>query len=415
MKYVIIGAGPTGVVAAETIRKHDTKGSITLIGNEDKPPYSRMALPYLLIDRISEQGTYLRQTAGHYDDLKITCLQADVAAIQPKTKTIDFTQGKSLSYDRLLLATGAHPIKPPIKGLDLPGVHTCWTLDDADKIDRLAQPGAHVVLMGAGFIGSIVLEALVTKGVSLTVVEMGDRMVPRMMDEIAGNMLKSWCTSKGVTVLTDTKITQIDAEDKDLKVTLSKGEIPPAQLVVVAAGVASNIGFLKGSGIDTDMGVLVGDRLQTNVVDIYAAGDVAQAKDLSTGDFNVLAIQPAAVEHGRIAAMNMVGLDTPHRGSLSMNVLDTLGLISSSFGQWMGEKGSDTARMVDKANYKYLRLEFQGERLIGAQSVGISEHIGMLSGLIQAKTPLGAWKETLMTSPNRISEAYVSTLHRNST
>ncbi len=413
MKHVIIGAGPAGVVAAETLRKHDAKSSITLIGNEGKPPYSRMALPYLLIDKITEPGTYLRQSPDHYDDLKIEYVQATVSAVDPESKTVALNDGASLAYDRLLLATGASPVAPPVKGLDLPGVHTCWTLDDAQKINKLAHPGAHVVLIGAGFIGSIVLEALFLKGVSLTVVEMGDRMVPRMMDEVAGNMLKSWCMSKGVEVLTGTKITEISQSDKGLEVTLSKGKTSTAQLVVVAAGVRSNIDFLKGSGIDTDAGVVVDDHLQTSVDDIYAAGDVVQALDLSTGEFSVLAIQPTAVEHARIAAMNMAGLDTPHHGSLSMNILDTMGLISSSFGQWMGEEGSDSAAMLDKDNYRYLRLEFQGDRLIGAQSVGFSEHIGMLRGLIQTGTHLGEWKQILMTSPHRISEAYVSTLHKN--
>jgi len=413
MNYVIIGAGPAGVVAAETIRKHDARGRITLIGDEGEPPYSRMALPYVMNNKITEQGTHLRQTQDHFDDLKIKYLQAHVSAIDTDTKTLALADGKSLKFDKLLLATGSHPVRPPIKGLGLAGVHTCWTLEDVRQIDKLAQSGAHVVLMGAGFIGSIVLEALVSKGVSLSVVEMEDRMVPRMMDEVAGNMLKSWCKSKGVRVLTGTKITEISASDKGLKVTLNMGKIPAAQLVVVAAGVRSNTDFLKGSGIKTKDGVVVDDHLQTNIDGIYAAGDVAQAKDLSTGQFNVLAIQPAAVEHGRIAAMNMAGLDTPHRGSLSMNVLDTLGLISCSFGQWMGEKGSETSRMVDKPNYRYLRLEFQENCLIGAQSVGFSEHIGMVRGLIQSKTKLGKWKQILMNSPYRISEAYVSTLHKN--
>lgn len=412
MEYVIIGAGPAGVVAAETLRKHNDKGKITLIGNEDEPPYSRMALPYFLIDKINDHGTHLRQTANHYETLNIGYHQTHVNAINPAAKTLEITGGKTLLYDKLLLATGASPIKPPIAGLDLPGVHTCWTLEDAREIDKLATKGSHVVLMGAGFIGSIVLEALVTKGVSLSVVEMEDRMVPRMMDDIAGNMLKRWCQAKGVRVLTSTRITEISpGNGKDLHVTLDNGELPAAQLVVVAAGVRSNIDFLKGSGIKTDTGVLVNDTLQSSHPDIYAAGDVAQAKDFSTGEFNVLAIQPAAVEHGRIAAMNMAGLNTRHRGSLSMNVLDTLGLISSSFGQWMGEEGSESATMVDEANYKYLRLEFQEDRLIGAQSIGIHQHIGILRGLIQTGTRLGKWKQKLMTSPSRIAEAYVAKLH----
>lgn len=411
MNYVIIGAGPAGVIAAETIRKHDAGGSITLIGNEGEPPYSRMALPYLLIEKIEEHGTHLRQTKNHYNDLNIDYMHAHVRSIDPDANMVLFDDGQSLPYDQLLLATGARPIKPPVKGLKTPGVHTCWTLQDAREINKLATSGAHVVLMGAGFIGSIVLEALVTKGVSLSVVEMEDRMVPRMMDDVAGNMLKRWCEAKGIKVLTGNKITEISKMGDNLEVSLSNDTLPEAQLVVVAAGVASNIEFLEGSGIKTDAGVLVNEKLQSSIANIYAAGDVAQAKDLSSGEFNVLAIQPAAVEHGRIAAMNMVGLDTKHRGSLSMNILDTLGLISSSFGQWQGVEGGEQAIMVDEENYRYLRLEFLENRLVGAQSIGLTEHLGMLRGLIQSDINLGKWKQILMASPSRVAEAYVAKIH----
>ena len=409
MKHVILGAGPAGVVAAESLRKIDANSKITLVGNESEPPYSRMAIPYLLAGNIAEKGTYLRPENGHYDGLNINYVQAMAESIDTKAKKVSLDGSKDLNYDSLLIATGSSPLRPKIKGLDLPGVSTCWTMDDSRAILKAATKGDSVVLMGAGFIGSIILESLVQMGVKLTVVEMGDRMVPRMMDEIAGNMIKRWCEDKGVTVLTGSKIESLAEANGSLEVTVSDGSKLPAKLVVVAAGVAPNIDFLKKSGIDTDIGIKVDDHLATSVPGVYAAGDVAQARDLSTGDWDVLAIQPVAVEHGFIAAQNMAGNPTPHRGSLNMNVLDTIGLVSSSFGSWMGVKGGDSAKLVDKDGYRYLRLEFSGDQLVGAQAVGMTENVGVLRGLIQTGLHLGEWKDKLMASPQRLTEAYVAT------
>ncbi len=411
MHHVILGAGPAGVVAAETLRKHAPDARITLVGGEGEPPYSRMAIPYYLSGQIGEEGTYLRHEKGHYDDLGINVVQARAKSIDVKQKSLGLKKSDDLSYDRLLIATGASPIRPKIDGLDLPGVHHCWTLQDARDIAELAGKGAPVVLLGAGFIGSIILEALVARGAELSVVEMEDRMVPRMLDKNAGAMLKRWCKSKGVKVLTGTKIKKIEKGKNGLTVKLSgksKDSIP-AKLVVVAAGVRSNIDFLNGSGIKTDVGIKVDDRLRSSVPDIYAAGDVAQAMDLSSGTYSVLAIQPAAVEHGRIAAQNMAGLDTPHEGSLNMNVLDTIGLISSSFGAWSGVKSGESARLLDKDGYRYLRLEFDGDRLAGGQAVGLTDHVGIMRGLIQTGLRLGGWKDKLLKAPERLAEAYIAT------
>ena len=408
MHHVILGAGPAGVLAADTLRKQDANAKISLIGAEDEPPYSRMAIPYLLSGKIDEEGTYLRQDQGHFKNFGIDVVRARAGGVDAKNQTIALEDGGDLKYDRLLIATGASPVRPPVEGLDLPGVHSCWTLDDARAILDRAHKGDEVVLMGAGFIGSIILEALVSRGVKLNVVEMGNRMVPRMMDETAGGMLKRWCEEKGVSVLTGTQIKEITRAKNRLDVALSSGKSLCAKLVVVAAGVASNIGFLKGSGIDTDAGVKVGECLQTSAKHIYAAGDVAQAKDFSTGEFSVLAIQPVAADHGRIAALNMAGHETPHKGSLNMNVLDTIGLISSSFGAWEGVKGGARSAMSDEAGYRYLRLEFDGDRLTGAQAVGFTDHIGVARGLIETRLRLGRWKDVLMKSPERLAEAYVA-------
>ena len=409
MKYVIAGAGPAGVIAAEALRKADPKGSILLIGGEPEPPYSRMAIPYVLSGGIGEDGTYLRKTDGHYKDRRIRVLRERITKVLAKKGEIVLAGGGRKSFDRLLIATGATPVKPRVPGLTLKGVHHCWTLEDARNIVKLATKGADVVLMGAGFIGCIILESLISRGVNLTVIEMEDRMVPRMMNETAGGMLKIWCQKKGVSVKTATRVTRVEKADSGgLSVHLNKGRPVKASLVVVATGVRSNTDFLKGSGVDVrDGGVVVDDHLQSSIAGIYAAGDVACGPDFS-GGWSVHAIQPTAAEHGRIAAVNMAGGDARYQGSLIMNVLDTAGLISASFGNWRGVKGGDIAETVDKKHFRYARLAFDGDVLVGALSLGMTDHVGVIRGLIQSRVRLGPWKERLMADPHRVMEAYVA-------
>ena len=177
MKHVIIGAGPAGVIAAETLRKGDANAEIQMIGGEPEPPYSRMAIPYLLEKNIDEGGTYLRKNAGHYDDLSIQYIHGRVESIAAGDNALTLEGGDKVAYDRLLVATGARPMKLPVPGMDLAGVHNCWTLEDARAIAKLATEGANVVLIGAGFIGCIILESLMKLAGNLSVVEMEERMV----------------------------------------------------------------------------------------------------------------------------------------------------------------------------------------------------------------------------------------------
>jgi len=408
MRHVILGNGPAGVVAAETIRKTDQDAEITLLGDEPEPPYSRMALPYLLQKEIKEDGTYLRKDAGHFDRLRIKLISAHAQGVDTKQRQVKLNNGTSLPYDRLLIATGAHPTKPPVAGMDAPCVQTCWTLEDARRIAELAKPGARAVQIGAGFIGCIIMQALASMRVHLTIVEMGDRMVPRMMDTVAGGMIKKWCEKKGVRVHTGARVVAMRPDMKragSVFVKIDSGDELPADLVICAAGVQPNIAFLAGSGIDTDKGVLVDARMQTNMAEVFAAGDVAEAIDFSTGERAINAIQPDAVDQGRIAGLNMAGKEAHAVGSLTINVLDTLGLISTSFGRWWGELHGDSAELIDEQNFRYLSLKFKDDILIGATSVGLTDNVGVLRGLIQAKKRLGEWKAQLLRDPTLIMQA----------
>ncbi|MBQ0917614.1 NAD(P)/FAD-dependent oxidoreductase [Hydrogenophaga aromaticivorans] len=430
--HVILGAGPAGVIAAETIRKHAPHDRITVIGDENEAPYSRMAIPYLLIGKVGEEGTHLRHTAGHFEALNIKVLRGVRAKqLDPANRSIGLSDGNTLHFDKLLIATGSSPATPPIPGIDGPGVHSCWTLADARAIANLAKPGAKVLQMGAGFIGCIIMESLQQRGVELSVVEMGDRMVPRMMGPTAGGMIKDWCQKKGVKVFTGARVEAIErgdgaepgllgkiaqvvgigsstASNGKMQVRLSTGDRLEADLVISATGVKPNIGFLENSGVRCLVGVLTDEHLQTNVPGIYAAGDCAEAFDKVSGKTIVSAIQPNAAEQARVAALNMVGQSAELKGVTQINVLDTLGMISTSFGNWEGLPGGEHVELTDEKSGRHLSLQFKDDLMVGCNSVGWTDHVGVMRGLVEGQVHLGEWKDTLMADPTKLMDAYLA-------
>jgi NAD(P)H-nitrite reductase large subunit len=408
MKHLILGAGPAGVIAAETIRKQAPNDEIVLLGDEPEAPYSRMAIPYLLMGNVGEAGTHLRHTPGHFAKLRITQQRGRAVRLDTVARTVTLEDGSLQGFDCLLITTGSSPATPPIPGLAGAGVHSCWTLADARAIMALAQPGARVVQMGAGFIGCIILEALAARGVDLSVVEMGDRMVPRMMGPTAGGMIKEWCLKKRVKVHTGARVEAVDRSGPVMQVKLSTGAVLEADLVISATGVKPNIGFLEHSGVRCLVGVLTDEHLQTNVPGIYAAGDCAEAFDKISGKMIVSAIQPNAAEQARVAALNMVGQRTSLRGVTQINVLDTLGLISASFGLWDGVPGGQHVELTDLAAGRHLSLQFDADRLVGCNSIGWTNHVGVMRGLVEGQISLGDWKDKLLADPTLLMEAYLA-------
>ncbi len=407
--HVILGAGPAGVIAAETLRKHAPGDRVTLVGEEREAPYSRMAIPYLLMGNIDERGTWLRKGEAHYPSLGINLRQARATQVDTAARRVQLDSGETLTFDTLLIATGSNPARAPIPGIDLPGVHSCWTLADARAIQARATQGARVLQMGAGFIGCIIMEALAMRGVHLSVVEMGDRMVPRMMGPVAGGMIRQWCEGKGVQVFTGTRVEAItQGKDNTLDVRLSNGQTLNVDLVISATGVKPSIGFLENSGVRCLQGVLTDEHMQTNVPGIYAAGDCAEAFDKVSGTTVVSAIQPNAAEQARVAALNMAGQRTELKGVTQINVLDTLGLISASFGNWQGVPGGEHAELTDLAEGRHLSLQFKGDVMVGCNSVGWTEHVGVMRGLVEGQISLGAWKDVLLKDPTQLVPAYLA-------
>jgi len=406
MKYVIIGAGSAGMRAAETLRHHAADASITLVSGEPGEPYSRMAIPYILNGAIDEDGARQRRSHEHLAGLAIHYLNARALQVHagPSGGQVELDDGSRLDYDRLLVATGSSPSLPPIAGTDLPDVVTCWTLDDARQIAAKLKPGARVIMLGAGFVAGVCMKSLVNSGARLSVVAGRSGQILRsMMTPVGSGMLQRWLEARGVDVITTGRTLRIEPGPRLVMDTRTID----ADLIILATGVEPNVAFLKGTGAEIRSGVVVDEHMRTSVPHIYAAGDVAQGRDFSTGEWVVHALQPTATEHGRVAALNMLGQPVAYRGSLSMNVLDTVGLISHTFGLWQGSASGEVGEVVDEANYLYTRLCFEADQLIGAITVGHPHHVGAIRGLIQSRRHLGAWKERLMKNPHLVMDAFV--------
>lgn len=410
MKHVILGAGPAGVIAAETIRKNAPDDEILLIGDEQHPPYSRAALPHLLAGESSEAGVLLRKEADSFARQRIRLIHGRAEHVSSRTRTVKMTDGSAIGFDKLLIATGARACVPQVPGIGLPGVHACWTLDEARAIAARARPGMRAVLIGAGFVGCILMEALAARGVRLTVVEKRDRMLPNMLCKSAGDMVRRWCERRGVVIHTATRVLGIGNsmlhDPSPLIVRLSNGTQVEAELIVHATGTRPNVEFLKGSGIRCLQGVIVDASMQTNVPGIYAAGDCAESFDVETGRSIIAGVQPNAADQAYCAALNMTGRHAFQRGVRQIDVVDTMGLISASFGQWQGIRGGQWVEARDDINFHYMRLEFNRDVLVGCNTVGVTEHASILRALIQYQVRLGPWKDRLLDNPALLKQAY---------
>ena len=411
-QLVVIGGGPAGIFAIETIRQYDRESPIVLIS--DEPAYARMALPYYLAGEIPEAHV-LTGTQEHFSRLRVTTLFGRrVASIDPAKKSLALEGGGIVPWSRLLIATGSRPVTLDIPGATGRGVTHLWTLDDSRAIlGALGGKPADVLLVGAGFIGFIVLNALAKLGCRLSVVEAEAQILPRMLDSASADLALRWLEKKGVRCATGVRVVEIGDRDGRKVVRLSDGRSLTADLVVVGIGVRPNIDLVRGSGIRTNDGILVDDHLRTNLPDIYAAGDAAEGIDLSTGTHAVHAIQPTAVEHGRVAGANMAGRDVRYGGSLGMNILEMLGLQIASLGLGRGD-GREATVVVNPDRPVYRKIVWDGDRIAGAiflgpaEDVALLNDVGMVKGLIQTKTPLGDWKRYLQRHPVDVRRPYVA-------
>ena len=413
--HVIIGGGPAATNALETIRDFDGGESrITLIS--DEPAHSRMALPYWLCGNIPAEHTHTADDA-YYKKLNVDArIGLRVDRVDSSSKKLQLSDGSSLDFDNLLISTGSSPLQLPIPGTDLEGVQPLWSLAHTDSAlkhaDGLERP--RVVFVGAGFIGFIVLNAMHKNNWKLSVVERESQVLPRMLDKGAADMVQDWLATRDVDVHVSETVKSISqADDGSKSVELESGKSISADLVIIATGIRANLELIDGAGIEVDEGILVNGRMQTNFPFIYAAGDVAQGPSLLGGEHEIHAIQPTAVDHGRVAGANMAGQDVVYPGSLIMNVVDVCGLQTASYGNW-DDAAAEEMTISNPQRRIYRKLLWTGDNLTGAiftgpaNDVGMLTDVGMVKGILQTKTPLGPWKNFLAENPFDIRRAYIA-------
>jgi NAD(P)H-nitrite reductase large subunit len=411
-RHLIVGGGTAGINAIRTIRAEEREPSdITLVSAE--PPYSRMVLPYVL-DRSIAESRALTATPEILARWNVrTYLGRRAVALDTGAGVCTLDDGTRIEYDDCLIATGSRPVRAPVPGADGRGVHSFWTLDEARGVLAEVSSGRHVVMVGAGFIAFTILNSILALGATLTIVEIAERILPRMIDDTGAGLVAEWLRRHGVAIRTGVRLTAIEDDGHGKRLRFANGPDIQCDTVIMATGIRTNLEWLEGSGVRVERGVVVDRRLRSSVPNVYAAGDVAEGPDRVSGAPDVHAIEPTAQEHGRIVGAQMAGRDVPYRGSLLMNVVEVCHLDAASFGAWDDATAEAFVGLrADRPAYR--KLLWTGDRLTGAIIVGRSSDIwatndvGMLKGLVQSGVSLGAWKDHLRRNPFDLKPAYIA-------
>ncbi len=420
-RHLVIGGGTAGVNAMRTIRTEESEPSdMTLVSAEK--PYSRMVLPYYLDRSIAESHVYTATAKVLAGWGVKTHLGRRAAALDTRASVCTLDDGTTIEYDDCLIATGSSPVRAPVPGADGRGVHSFWTLDQAKSVLAEIAPGSHVVMVGAGFIAFTILNSILALGAKLTIVEIAPRILPRMVDETGARLVADWLIRNGVSIRTGAQLVSIDevgagnrrADVRGRKrLRFANGADLVADVVIMATGIRTNLEWLKDSGVVIERGIRVDAHLRSSVPTVYAAGDVAEGRDLVTGAPAVHAIEPTAQEHGRVAGANMAGKSVTYKGSLLMNIVEVCHLDVASFGAW-DETQAEVMTGLQPERPAYRKFLWRGDRLIGAIILGPSNQIwttndiGMLKGLVQSGAPAGRFKERLGRNPFDIKPVYIA-------
>lgn len=401
MRYVIIGNSAAGLFAAEAIRTLDKSGQIDIIGAEPYPAYARCLTSYYLAGTMVEEQLFIRPDDFYSrNDLRLHS-GTKVTKVEPDKRLVYTDKGAVLPYDRLLVAAGASPVMPRIPGVTYEGVFGLRTLADARGILTHTGPGKRAVIIGGGFVSLKAAYALLKAGLSVTCVISSGRILSQMLDSDAAGMVAKVLAANGLNIKYHNDVAEIMGRDNDGKKTVSgvrlaSGEEVQADVVIIGKGVTPNTGFLVDSGIELDGGILVNRFLQTNFPDIYAAGDVAQAYDIISGENRINAVWPNATEQGMVAGRNMAGAATVYAGSTGMNAADFYGLSTIAVGQTKAEgAGYEVVKLYPGKNL-YRRLVFKNDVLIGCIMVGDTAKAGLLTTLIKEQFALGEIKQELI-------------------
>ncbi|CUW40948.1 NADH-dependent phenylglyoxylate dehydrogenase subunit epsilon [Magnetospirillum sp. XM-1] len=393
-KYLLVGSSHAALEALRAIRLVDPDGTMAMLTRDGRLPYSPTILPYVVSGRSAPERVLLRDPAFFAANNCTYVPNARVVSLDPKTKAVSLESGEVWRYQTLLIATGAAPAIPPVKGLDSVRYHVLRTLADAEGLRSAMGAAKSAVVLGAGLVGLHAAENLAEAGLKVTVVEMQDHVLPGYFDAKASTRIEEAFTKHGVNLLLGRRVTEVAPG----KVTVDDGGVLDADLLLVATGVRPVTDWLEGSGVTVDKGVLVDEAMRTNIDGVWAAGDVAQATDFASGKPALIGIIPTAVEQGKIAGQGMAGdsYRKDYAGGLPVNTYRFFGRVALSIGRAAATEGVEA---VETDGSAYRRLVLEDNRLVGYASVDEPFDVGIMGELIRRRVDLSACKDAFLARP----------------
>lgn len=405
-EYLIIGNSVAGVSCIEGIREIDRKGKIIILSDEDVLNYSRPLISYYLGKKVTKEKMAFKEESFYKDNdvrlfLNTKAVKIDVA----KREVYVEGGGERIVFEKLLISTGGKPIIPPIDGLEKAreGVFTFTKLKDAEKIAEYIEKNniEEATVLGAGLIGLKCTEGLLERGLKVRIVELADRILANTLDKEASSMLEKALKEQGCSLIKNDTIVKINVEKGKVEtIILKSGRRFSTRLLIVAIGVLPNVDLVKDTPIKYDRGILVNNIMQTNVENIYAAGDVAQGKDFLSEKNSVIAIWPVASSQGKIAGLNMAGKREEYKGLFAMNSVEIAGIPTISFGITSPLDGKDkNFEILSKKDEKkrvYRKIVLKRNKIVGAIFLGKIERAGIFAGLIKDRLDVSSFKNELL-------------------
>lgn len=402
LKYLIIGASAAGLATAESIRKIDRTGDITILTREDYLPYSRPSISYYLKGKVAESDMYLRK-AGYYKKNGINIVTgADVTAIDPEAKTVKAGR-KTYAYDKLCLATGSKPFVPPMKNVEgKTNAFTFLDLASTKAVKAMANSDTRAVVIGGGLIGMKAAEGLSKICKNVDVIEFAPRILPSILDAKSAKSVKKYIEQQGG-IRFHLEDTIVEAKSKGKAITsviLKSGRELKCDMLVVAVGVRPETALAESAGLAVERGIITNDStMQTSNQDIYACGDCCVSTDMLDSSRKIIALWPNAVQQGTVAGSQMAGGDLTIDGTYSVNAIDFYGLRICTCGL-INATGDQYTDRIKQAGDQYKRLVFQDNRLVGFVLINSSTNAGIYTSLVANKVDLGAIQGDIMDEPS---------------
>lgn len=411
-KYLIVGSSHAALEAIGAIRMIDPDGALTVVTRDGRLPYSPTILPYVVSGRSDPERILLRDEAYFRDNGVAYARGETLTAIDAAARVARFASGAAWSYDKLLLATGAAPAIPPVKGLSEVRYHVLRTMDDAVGLRDAIGKARSAVVLGAGLVGMHAAENMAKAGCAVTVVEMQTQVLPGYFEPAAAAMIEGAFAAKGVTMLMGRSVVAAETRGAGRAVILDDGRAIEADLLLVSTGVKPEMDYLTGGGVDTDRGILVDDRMRTSAAGIWAAGDVAQARGFHDGRKVVAGILPNAVEQGRIAGMDMAedSAVKPYPGSVPLNTYTFFGQQAISVGLSAAGEGAEVVESAEDGRYQ--RMVFRDGRLQGISAINAFVDAGVMWQLILRGVDLAPVKDEFVARPMETGRVLMSRIWR---